>query len=490
MIRTVWFCSYLTLFPEYDFFNSQIHSDTFYLSGLCESIKNFGYPANLTQGLVFHKYHYLSIVLLAGISKICSLPCFITYNFIYPIVFFPVFTFLFFQVIGVIRELLNKDTTISISDVVFSLFIIIGFLPYQFLNSLGIWWHDIFISESFCVSSILFFVYVFIINKTKKVKHRIINYLITFFFLFIITAAKISDGIMFFIIMSWIIIRKRGFNLLTIFSIIVGFILLLFSLSLFIRDSQNIGNRVVTWFHFATTYVEPEYTIRHFFFILFPALLLFVLSGGFPTYKSHGRTNNVILSEAALLITFCSILPGILFEIEGGSAVFFVIRAMFISLFFLLCFSVLQNNIEKINKGEKVLIALLLLVVYGESFFNYNYYHGSILIKVTPKYMVEQYQIKKHGNNEAQNNSFYKTLTKINKKTKGKKDQYCLFVTDNCNIFKLYKGNNYFIGSNGLLAITAYLGMPVIKTFEEANEKQIEKIIVLEKNTYKIISSK
>ena len=101
--------------------------------------------------------------------------------------------------------------------------------------------------------------------------------------------------------------------------------------------------------------------------------------------------------------------------------------------------------------------------------------------------MIEQNQRRKEGNKQVVKNRFYKTLNKINRITSGKKKQYCLLVSKNCEIFKLYKGDNYFLGPNGLIAITAYLGMPVITSPKDAKEMNIDSIIVLEKNTYKII---
>ena len=487
LIRSVWFYAYLTLAPEYAFFNGLGNSDTFYLSTLCESIKNFGYPALLSQGLDYHKYHYLSIVLLAIISKIVKIPCLITYNFLYPVVFLPIFTYLFFQAIGIIRDYLNRSRDISISDVVFSLFVIVGFLPLRYLNIIGIWWFHVFLSESCCVSFTLLLLYIFVLDKLKNANKIIIYYLITPLFLFSITATKISVGIIFFVLLAWIFIRIRGFKLSTILPIVLGFVFLLFSLSLFVRESQNIAERSFSWFHFINTYISPEYIISHIFFILFPALLLFILAKGSQAYSCFIKTKVAVLAEAAIITSFCSILPGVLFEMEGGGAHYFFLPAVFISLIFLLSSGELQKQFSIIAKEKKVIIILLLLVVYGESFINESYKYGSIYRSVAPKYLIEQSQIRKRGNRQVVDNRFYKTLNKINRMTQGKKNQYCLLVSKNCEINKLYKSNDSFLGPISPLALTAYLGIPIIDDLEKAKEMNIDNIIILEKNTYKII---
>lgn len=489
MIRSVWFYSYLTLAPEYAFFNGLGNSDTFYLSTLCEAIKNFGYPALLSQGLEYYKYHYLSIVFLAVISKIVKIPCLITYNYLYPVVFLPVFTYLFFQAIGIIREYLNKSHNIFVSDVILSVFVIVGFLPLRYLNAIGIWWFHIFLSESCCVSFVLLLLYVFVIGKLKTIKNseKVICYFITPLFLFIITATKISVGIIFFVLLAWIFIRTHGFKFSTLLSIGLCFVFLLFSLSLFIRESQNVTERSISWFHFINTYVSPEYKVSHVFFILFPALVLFFLSKKSQPYNCFFKTRSAVLSEAALITSFCSILPGVFIEMEGGGAHYFFLPALFISLIFLLCSGELQSLFTILAKEKKIIIVLLLLVVYGESFINESYKYGSIYRSVAPQYLIEQSNIRKQGNMQIVDNRFYKTLNKINRITEGKKKQYCLFVSKNCEINKLYKSNDSFLGPISPLAITAYLGMPIITDFNEAKEMHIDNIIVLENNTYKII---
>jgi len=489
MIRTVWFSSYLTLAPEYAFFNGLSHPDTLYLSTLCEAIKNFGYPALLSEGLEYHKYHYLSIVFLAVISKIVKIPCLITYNFLYPAVFFPLFIYLFFQAVGVVREYMKKNNYISVTDVLFSLFVIIGYLPFRYLNLLFLGYSSAFLSESFCVSLILVLMYIVVIGllKNKTNGKRTVNYLITLLFVFIITASKISVGIIFSIYLGWFFIREEGISLSSILLLAFGFIFLIFSLSLFNRNNQNINEQSFVLFHFIKTYLPKKNIISHLFFLVFPSFLLFLTAKGTAPYRSFYKTKESILAEASLVTVFFSVLPGALFKIEGGSAAYFFLPALFISLFLLLCFSRLQILFSKLIKEEKILIILLVLVLYGESLV-YEPYYGSTLLKATPREMIERYKQGRRDNRQVINSGFYKALTKINKMTEGKKKQYCLFVSDNCDIFKRYKGKYYFMKDKGLLAMSSYLGMPVISDSEKAKEMHIENIIFLEKNTYRIVN--
>lgn len=492
MIRTVWFHSYLNLAPEYSFFSGLCHGDTLYLSTLCEAIKNFGYPAVLSQGLSFHKYHFFSVVLFALISAIIKTPCLITYNYLYPVVFFPLFTYLFFQAVGVVRESLNKCLSLYISDVVLSLFVIVGFLPLRYIEGpIFIAWSCTILSESYFISLVLILLYIVLINYFKN-KHKgefIIDYIITPFFLLIITASKISVGIIFFIGLAWIYIRIRGIKISTVLSLVSGFILLLLCLSLFIRGSQTVTGDRIFWLHYIKTKVSPGYMFSHLFFILFPSILLFFLSKGSHSYSCFYKTKKAIFSEAALLVSCCGLLPSLFLSIEGGSAQYFFLPALFVSLFLLLCSSELQIQFANITKEKKIIVFLLVLIVYGESFLNDSYRHGSTNINVTPQYMIEQWRQGKRGNRRIISSQFYKSLNKINKLTEGKKQQYCLFVSDDCRIFKLYKNNNYyFIGSKGLLAITAYLGMPVITNLEESEVMQVKNIILLEKDTYRIVN--
>ncbi len=501
MIRTVWFHTYLTLAPEYSFFNGLGNSDTFYLAGLGEAIKNYGYPALLSKGLALHKYHCLSNAFLAGISRACKVPCLITYNLLYPVVFLPLFTFLFFQAIGVVREYLNKSKSIVISDVVLSLFVIAGFLPLRYSNAISIVWFDIFLSESYCVSLILLLMYILIINKVKTLKNTkfIIVYLLTPLFIIAITGAKISSGIIFFIAFSWYFIREEGIKISTLLVLFLEFCVVLFSLYLFTRNEEKKTDQMFFWFHFIKTCVASEYIISHVFFVFFPALSLFILTKGKQPFCDFIKTKNSIMTEIAIITTFCSMLPGVFFEIAGGSALYFVFPAMFISLFFLLCSSVVSVSFSNCRKELKIIICMLYIVVYGESFINESFKYGSGQMSISPNYIIEQCKIRKQGNLDVKKDPFYKILTEINKITEGKKEKYCLFVQKNCNILNLYPGKSY-IETNNLLAITAYLGIPVLNIpennqpitikliKEKANEININNVIILGRNKYKIVN--
>lgn len=480
IIKSVWFRSYLTITPEYSFFNGLSKNDTTYHVTLCEAIKNFGYPAILPSGLTLHRYHCFSHILLAIISKIFRLPCLISYNFLYPIVFFPLFVYLLFQAIGAVRAFLGKAKDFSFLDLVFSVFIIIGFLPVRYSTAISIWWHDIFISESYCVSLIFLLLYIVVADKIKNMKHGIqINYyVITPFFLILVTASKISTGVIFFIALAWIFVRIKGIRVSTALFATLFFGLLLLSLSFFIRDNEKKFTAMgVSWFHFIKNYVPHKYQISHVFFILFPSLILFLLSKGSDSYRDYSKTKISILAETAVIISCCSLLPGMVFKIVGGSAAYFFMPAMFISLLFLLCSDELQGRFFSNRKEIKILIFLLVFVLYGESFIKVN----------SPKHIIQQFQVGRRGTKAVVNSSFYETLNSINHETEGKKESYCLLISKNCRIFELY-GPGY----DGVVALTAYLGMPVVGVADKVDSVQIEKIkkhiIVLEKDTYKIIN--
>ena len=465
IVKSVWFRSYLTITPEYSFFNGLSKNDTTYHVTLCEAIKNFGYPAILPSGLELHRYHCFSHILLAGISKLFRLPCMVTYNFLYPMVFFPCLVYLLFPVIGAIKSFLGKPVSISLLDVVFSIFVFIGFLPARYMNAISIWWHDIFISESYCISLVFLLLYVVAVNRFDRAK-----YLITPLFLLIITASKISTGVILFIVLVWIYFRTKGIKASTmVFAGLFSGILLL-GLSFFMRDDERkLTEMGISWFHFIKNYVPHKYQMSHVFFILFPSLLLFFLSKGTTPYKDYHKQRISILAETAVIISFCGIIPGVFLKIVGGSAAYFFMPAMFISLLFLLCSDEIQRRFINSQKEIKILIFLLVFVVYGESFIKVN----------SPKYIFKQLQIGRHGTEAVVNTPFYRTLNEINLKTEGNKSKYCLLLSKNCRIFELY-GPDY----NALEAITAYLGMPIVGV----SEKTEKHIIVLEKDTYKIIN--
>ena len=487
IIRVVWFSSYLGLFPELSFFKGLNRPDTFYHSTLCEAIKNFGHPSLLQGGIALHKYHCLSHFIMAFVSKVFKLPCLISYNYIYPMLFLPLFVYLFFQASGALSERLVNKRFFSVVDLVFSIFIFIGFLPIKYSNTVGIWWNDIFLSESYCVSLVFLLIYFILIDKIEKTKYgnSLSCFLITSIFLFIITASKVSTGVIFFILLLWIYIRVKGVRISSLlFASFIG-VLLLFCLSLVLRENENIFKKMeINWFHFIKTYIDYEYQISHIFFILFPSLLLFFLTKKTTPYKEYCRNKISILAEASIICSCCGLLPSVLLSIYGGSAAYFFLPAIFISLFFLFCSHEVQKRFVSLGMGVKILVSLLVLITYGESCIKY----------ISPYDIMAKTCKDKQETSRVVDEPFYNTLSAINRLTEGKKKNYCLFLSSDCEIFNLF-GQGYM----GLSAITAYLGMPLIEVLDEnqlisdeiliqrAKEKHFSNVILLKSDKYRII---
>ena len=464
IIKTVWFSSYLTLSPEYSFFTGKGHKDTYYHSTLCEAIKNYGYPAVLWRDLSLHQYHCFSHILLAIISKLFRLPCLIAYNYLFPVIFCPLLLFLLIQAIGIIKKWMGNNNSISLLDLFLSLFIVIGFLPIRYSNAISIWWKHTFISESYCVSLILILLYILVIDKIKEEK-TIFSSLVTLLFLFLITAAKISSGVIFFIAIAWFFIRTRKIKISTLLIAVLFMGGVIVSLIMFMRDGERgFFKEGISLFHFLKTKVASKYYLTHVFFVFFPALVLFMLSKRFMPYKEYSKTKISIFAEIALLTTFLGYLPGLFINIVTGSAAYFFLPSMFISLLFLVSSGEIQHRFVQSNKEIKLIVLLLLFVVYGESFIRVN----------SPKYIMKQLIMGKQGSERVVDTPFYKTLNEINILTEGKKKDYCLNVSTDCRIFELYEG------WKGYAALSGYLGIPIMPS------DGTQHVILLEKDSFSI----
>lgn len=456
-IRVIWFNGYLTLTPEATFLDGRSHNDTFYHVTLAESIKNYGFPATLFNKINFHKYHFLSHFIFAGISKVFRLPCYVTYNYLYPILFFPIFVFLLFQALSSIRNYFSiKGTDLSL-DIVFSIFICIGFLPINYYNQIKIWWFSTYSSESYFISLIFVLLFFVVGEKINKQPYgRQINIFIAIpFFMLLITASKISTGIIFLIGICWVLLRTLKINKNLIFIICFFIIFLILCLCFFIRNSENnFLNMNIYLFDYIRTYVKLKQCFSHLFFILFPSITLFLLDKGDLSVKEYFLLKKAILPEVSLVISLCGIIPGLLLKIVGGSAAYFFLPALFVSLFFLWCSGCFQRQYKQASKSFQLLFFMFVFVIYAESYVHF----------LKPRFNINLLK-KDFTNTEiVMDNPFYNTLLTVNKITEGRKKEYGVFLASDCEIFGLYpiKETKPDTKMKSLYAITANLDLPII----------------------------
>ena len=131
----VWFSGYQNLEPMSNFLLGKTHNDTITHSAIAESFLTNGYPSEQFNSSLWVSYHCLSHLLFAIISKVTGIPCFIVYNFIYPLIFIPLFVFLIQIIASNLRNFYRAERKICVIDIVLLVFFCMGFNFFDIPNN-------------------------------------------------------------------------------------------------------------------------------------------------------------------------------------------------------------------------------------------------------------------------------------------------------------------------------------------------------------------
>jgi hypothetical protein len=156
------------------------HIDTLFHTDIAQMIKTYAIPSTGIDGLVFNPYHFGSHILAESLSSLLHIPSIKVYNFVFPLIYAPLYIYSFLLAIFSIKKLYNNTAHYSH----FFWFVILigldGVLPERITGSEGIS-HWLFSGESYAVS-ILFSMLIigtfieFWKQQTVKEKMTILDY--------------------------------------------------------------------------------------------------------------------------------------------------------------------------------------------------------------------------------------------------------------------------------------------------------------------------
>lgn len=447
-IKVLWFSGYLCLNPYNVLFEGNFHADTLSHSALSESIISNGYPSLLFNTKNMFNYHFGSHYIMAFISKILRIHAFSAYNWIYPVIFLPLF---FLTLFSAIESFMKKG--ISILEFVFVIFFcFIGFMPNSFMNSIGVWNSSFFVSESFCIGLMCLFLYCRLINKNNYISFR--NIILTFVFIFICSSMKISIGILMYVFSCWFTFRtkkiKKSIPVILLLTISLGLACICFN-----ERVGSASKHSLSFLHFYKAYVTKDSIFFHFLIIYWMLVL-----GLYNRLKNKSmivelKESTAILEESIIITTIVSILPGCFFYIEGGSAFYFFSVLYPISIIYFISNGNLEYLLSKIS-SKKIIMSIVLAVFIGTISLN-----CIIALK-----KISQNRPSLHGSIDKVLESnlfkFMEDLRNQDRKTSA------VILDANSELFELYKGKDkrslsYFIQS--------YTGLPVYGMYERKNGK-------------------
>lgn len=431
-VKSIWFSGYLTLNP-WGLVEGKTHIDTLFHATIAESIKNYGYPSLLLDNIDFLHYHFGSHTVIAVLSLILNISILNVYNYLYPIICIPVYVFLVVSVIVEVRKYKDEVMRLAVIDYFFLASFFLGFMPKFFLDRIGIWKSSWVSSESYLFALIFFLLYVLLVFRIVKRGTQVNLFLciLTPFFIVICSSMKISVGFLLTAGIMYINFRNNmkrlqywGYNILIL-------IVFLVSYKIF---SEVLGHTEFQIFAFVRSFFSTKlFLIRaclHYCYLLL--FTLCVVSYQFFNHKSLKKifiSNKLILEESLLVVSLCSILPGLVLDIPGGSASYFSYFQELIAISMFLGFNIpakIQKNIQEknafLNNAIKYCIIFIVLIM-------------CINIKDVGTFIQSTRQGKY---TTTYSKSLLTNINEINVVAK-EKISYGIFLDDTSEIFEIYK---------------------------------------------------
>jgi hypothetical protein len=506
-IRITWFSHYLSIGAIGDFFKGESFFDILYHSTLAQSIVTNGYPSIQQNAPIFLFYHSLSHYIIAFISILLSLPCFITYNYIYPILVLPLTVYLIIKIIIISRVFFNKSKYLTLIDYFLISGVICSFASKRFLDKIGFFSYSYLLSES-CLFSIIIALFYFLIIYWGYRRYKNFNifnliFLIPLFILGL-SFAKISTGCIFFMGACYYVFRR--YRIISFQSLLILFYLLIFTGYYIISGKcpatyppeEIINSSPLELFSYVINYTKnPFYSVFHYAFFLVPVVLIYIFNNSKKLFQWNKPCDDkyVISLELITILALASCLPGLVMNIAGGSAFYFCIPVyLLIWILFLGTDTISKigtwldkkkykadmlfiNN--KTTVGHVSLLLFLIVFLFIPSTLNkeagnkriYLMMRATVASRVDPTHFRKEFKNKIYAlfkPAKTVNDHNYLLFNDIILKTKTNRKDYCLYIDGNSLINRYDYVTRGYAGRNRLLygnmAVSAYLGLPIINS--------------------------
>jgi len=512
-IHLTWFSHYLSIGAIDDFFKGRSFIDVLYHSTLAQSIVTNGYPSVQQNAPVFLFYHSFSHYIIAFISILFSSPCFIVYNYIFPIIFIPLFLFLFQKCIIISRKFFDKSEQLRLIDYFLFSGVICSFTTKKALYNMGFFSYSSILSESCLVSLILLLLFFIIVDYGYKhyTKFSIfVYYLIIPVFLLSLLFTKISTGAIFCAGVCYYLFRKN--KILSYHSLIIILYFSIFVIYYYFSGkflsvlpaTEIKENSFFSLFHYVLNYTKnPIYGALHYIFLFVPIFLIIYCNNSSQLFHWSRNCDDKInlFNELVIVLALASCAPGIFLKIDGGSAFYFCIPVYFFIWIMFLGTDTISQIEAVLNKkkykaevvffnnkttvGHISLLLFLIVFLLIPSNINkeagnrkiYSMIKTTVASRIDPSHFRKEFKSKIVKLFEPVNlikDKNYIIFNDIINRTKNSKADYCIFISDNSLINRYDYYTRGYLGRNrllyGNLAITAYLGIPIINSLYIKND--------------------
>ena len=501
LIRFSWFSHYLRIDAVKRFFEGKTFIDTLYHSAIAESIVTNGYPSIQQNAPIFLAYHCLSHYIVAGFSRVLNIPCFITYNYLFPLIFIPLFLFLLQKVVSIGKQYFSDNSSLSLFDFVILVGFVLGFFTKKIQTNIGCnLTVNIYNSESCLTSIVISLLYFCFMNRGYRNIKKFDNINLFVFvpiMIILLSYSKISFGCIFALGNSYYVFRKYFFKNKKLF-LAAGY-LMIFILYYFMMRKISISTnysapilmsrRGFQLFYYPRVFCKNYlYMFFHYLFLFFPIIVVAYRQKETIFKKIITYNNECILVEMCFLLMLVACLPGCFLVIHGGAAFYFVIPVYIFSWILFISSNSKQVFDEKIFliKNKIIIECNIFMFIVGliifSSCFNDMHLRNSLIQtfrsristvgfkKNIPQKVEELFNLP----TQIQFRKEYVIMNQVKKRIKQSPIDYCVFLSDNTDFANNYDNylllghpQNYYI--RPYLAISAYLGLPVINSVYERN---------------------
>ena len=435
-----------------------LHRDTLYHNAIASSIAYYGYPSVLINSEVFHSYHFGSHLILGFISSFLDMPTIFTYSYLYPVLFFPLYSGLILSVGKGIKRRLGREEKITIPDIIVLMsFMTFFILPQEWSTGIANWKTSWLISESFCVANVLGLLFLqmwLALSEVGVFQKRFFSIafllIVVPIFISAITMTKISVGLIVSIIISYLLFRIKGidYKFLSLELLYVGLPLIIHHLLSTIYSPFGGGaTEPMKLFplHFMRTFVKDySYGIHIMVFFFFAFLFLVYRLRKASTFDVllKGIVQRKYLSEEVmLLVCVLTSLPGLLFAIGGGSAFYFSAIQQIVATVLLIGYNIPDELFRKIYyfykrniRSNIIYKAATILVCFCLSI---NFVVSSV------QYARQLWRDCRRNREQyfesIKENSYWSVIEKINKISEGHKEDYYIYVCSSANVWNRFK---------------------------------------------------
>ncbi|MFZ1806599.1 MAG: hypothetical protein WAU36_05230 [Cyclobacteriaceae bacterium] len=363
-----------------------ISVDQLFHSSITEMIRTYGIPSFGLYGTPYLPYHYGSHFVMARFSELFGLKALETYNYVYPILFLPLYFRAFLFLVGDLFKVFHSKSQKPSSH--WSFWIVLamvtaGFLPNDFLVKFGIL-ESWIVSESYLLSITFLFLCISLILSagTRHVNWRSATLETLLFIVLIIAVAfsKISVGFVAGLAGIYVLWRSGKWKspILIMYGAIT-LIVIIVSLKFASPSSSDQGTSNFSFLYSIRTYTSEQ--LRDMFlFVYYLFLIIFVTLrlnaqqvNSFARLIVSIRKRKLLDVEFLIVVAIMGFIPPAILFIGQGSGFYFLDVQTRLSVAFLMAWFLRHISCSDPIKFSRLTFVLYsVVVILGISFFVSN----------------------------------------------------------------------------------------------------------------------